>query len=209
MTLFESGGLSSELINHPMYQQKSGILSQVGFEKNRQADEQVAHINDVFKRFKTHAKANGGEKALVNKLVDKRTGTFNQKYAPEFIQHVNEAYVNDDYQYIFDHFEIIDEEEYRKWRDEESARFQMYIDSANIIDEYEKSITLLGTPTEAWANPRLKRFLRVKPSVYDQVLSSEYKVIQSTPALLEVYNLFTNMMHNAKEIVGDHFAYVP
>lgn len=209
MTFFESGGLSSELINHPMMQQKSAILSQVGFEKNRQADDQVAHINDVFKRFYEYAKNNGGKDALVNKLVDKKTGTFYQKYAAEFIQKVNEAYVNDEYEYIFDNFEIVDEQAYIAWRDQEIARFSMYIDNPNVISEYEKSISLLGVPTEAWSNPRLKKFLRVKPSVYDTALSQEYKVIQSAPSLLEVYNLFTNMMHMTKEIVGDNFASVP
>lgn len=199
MRIFEKLGVSSELINHPLYIMSTAIKAQMRYEKNRQADMWKEKLDTIFNEFATYQKSVGKMNAI-DQLINRKTARFHARFTDEFKKKVIDAYANEDWKFIKDNFIIKDEDEFNKW-------FQKTVNDINLLETPNQqqmiaNISLL-TNDEAWGNPILKKFLIVNPDVYDSIATPEYNVIRKNKALNQVYELFYEFTNMARDIAGD------
>ena len=211
MNINEEWLTSAELINHPYYIMRTNLTESVNFHVMRNAQARMKQINQVMINFKRWYKENGmGENKATELLVDTGAGIFHRKYTDDFMEAIDNAHINQDGTFFFKNFDV-DLEAYNEWYDEAyAAAVERYGNNDKMLEDWEGRHQFHrstdGELSEGWHKRNMMRFLKVKPSRYDDVMTPEYNKIRNTPELLAVYNVFLELTKDANRVMGDNVA---
>ena len=228
-----------ELIDNPLFNIMTKLRDLNNQRAQRLYEERIKEFDDKHKRFKDYAKDSGlSYNQATSLLIDKSKGMLWNRFTDEFNQAKENAILSDDDKWVRDHFEIKDLDAYRedfeirKKRYEENLLLEVALYNeelnkgvsnpqiglpADLVEErleefdmrYDLTKQLPGNVMPAWANRSNLKYLKPKDIVFQNYSSEQFKKIQKSEVLLDMYNEFIKMTEEAKSVMGGGKAYIP
>jgi len=222
-------------IDHPIFQAFNDLKNETYYDvtmEMRTFFEELEKVDADLRRWGKKAGLSKGQ--IFSKIINQKTGNLYSQLTKEFWEERQDAFNNDDYEWLIERYEFRDFEEFKKEYNQRLEEFQarLKIDKNNfepILDEdgtviqsskslrneYNKELKQwksrwdLVTKKGAYLNRTNYKHLKLKPEYEQQYKSDEFKYIENNEALLNYYNFFTSKIDEFRDLLGLQYSDIP